>query len=125
MDTSHYCSISGIFFKLAGAAAAWKYQVQPTVSLSSTDAEFLAASDAGKVVLCICSILDELHFLQIYATLLYKDKCAALLMVHAGQPTKHSHHIDICHYAPADWVKHDFIAFEDVTSSINASEAVT
>jgi hypothetical protein len=47
-DIRHRRSISGIVFKLAGAAIAWKCRIQPTVSLSSTEAEFLAASDAGK-----------------------------------------------------------------------------
>ena len=42
-DIRHRRSISGIVFKLAGAAIAWKCRVQPTVSLSSTEAEFLAA----------------------------------------------------------------------------------
>jgi hypothetical protein len=64
-------SISKIIFKLAGAAIAWKCCVQPTVSLSSNEAEFLAASDAGKMArLYLCSILDELHVPQTYATLL-------------------------------------------------------
>ena len=34
MDIHHHCSISGIVFKFAGAAIAWKCRVQPTVSLS-------------------------------------------------------------------------------------------
>ena len=46
MNICHCCSISGIIFKLAGVAIAWKCWVQPTVALSSTEAEFLAASDA-------------------------------------------------------------------------------
>ena len=56
MDIHHRRSISGIVFKLAGAAIAWKCRVQPTVSLSSTEAEFLAASDAGKMALYLRSI---------------------------------------------------------------------
>ena len=82
-------------FKLAGAAISWKCRVQPTISLSSTEAEFLAASDAGKMALYLRSILDELHVPQTFATLLYEDNRGNLLMAHAGQPTKQSCHIDI------------------------------
>jgi hypothetical protein len=32
--------MSGIIFKMVGAVIAWKCRVQPTVSLSSTEAEF-------------------------------------------------------------------------------------
>ena len=41
--------------------------MQPTISLSSTEAEFLAASDAGKMALYLRSILDELHVPQTFA----------------------------------------------------------
>ena len=44
-----------------------------SVSLSSTDAEFFAATDAGKMALYLYSILDEPHVPQIFATLLYED----------------------------------------------------
>jgi hypothetical protein len=36
------------------------YVYQPTVALSSTEAEFVAASDTGKSIICIQSILMEL-----------------------------------------------------------------
>ena len=125
MDIRHRRSISGIIFKLAGAAIAWKCRVQPTVSLSSTEAEFLAASDAGKMALYLRSILDELHVPQTYATLLYEDNRGALLMAHASQPTKQSRHIDIRHYALFDWVERDLIAIEDIASNLNAADIVT
>jgi hypothetical protein len=124
-DTRHRRSISGIVFKLAGAAVAWKCRVQPTVSLSSTEAEFLAASDAGKLALYLRSILDELHVPQIHATVLYEDNRGALLMAHAGQPTRHSRHIDIRHYALLDWVDCDLLALEDVASGLNAADIIT
>jgi hypothetical protein len=99
--------------------------VQPTISLSSTEAEFLAASDAGKMALYLRSILDELHVPQTFATLLYEDNRGALLMAHAGQPTKHSRHIDIRHYALTDWVERDLVALEYVASGLNAADAIT
>jgi hypothetical protein len=72
-DIRHRRSIFGVVFKLAGAAIAWKCCVQHTVSLSSTEAEFLAASDAGKMALYLRSILDELDIPQWFATGLYED----------------------------------------------------
>ena len=77
------------------------------------------------MALYLHSIFDELHVSLIYATLLYEDNCGALLMAHAGQPTKQSRHIDIHHYALIDWVECDLIALEDVASGPNAADAVT
>jgi len=75
------------------------------------------------MALYLCSILDELHVPQTNATLLYKDTCSALLMAHAGQPTKQSWHIDIRHYALTDWVERDLVALEDVPTGFNAADA--
>ena len=124
-DIRHRRSISGIVFKMAGAAIAWKCRVQPTVSLSSTEAEFLAASDAGKMTLYLRSILDELDIPQRFATVLYEDNRGALLMASAAQPTKQSRHIEIRHYALLDWVECDLVSLEDVASGLNSSDILT
>lgn len=86
MDTRHRRSISGILYMLAGGAIAWKCRVQPTVSLSSTEAELLCATDAGRMALCLRTILDELGVNQSAATVLYEDNRGALLVANAGQP---------------------------------------
>ena len=118
-------SFWGLALAIAGAAIAWKCRVQPTVSLSSTEAECLAASDAGKMALYLRSILDELHVPQTYATVIYEDNRGALLMASAAQPTKQSRHIDIREYAILDWVERDLITLEDVASGLNTSDVVT
>ena len=100
-------------------------RVQPMVSLSSTEAEFLAASDAGKMTLYLHSILDELDIPQQFATVLYEDNRGALLMASAAQPTKQSRHIEICNYALLDWVKRDLVSLEDVVSGLNSSDILT
>jgi hypothetical protein len=124
-DIRHRRSISGIIFKLAGAAIAWKCRVQTTISLSSTEAEYLAASDAGKMALYLRSVLAELHVPQRFATIIYEDNRGALLMSRAAQPTKQTRHIDIRHYALNDWVERDLIILEDCASGLNASDIAT
>jgi hypothetical protein len=87
-DIRHRRSVSGIAFLLAGAVVAYKTRVQPTVSTSSTEAEFIGASDAAKMALYIRSILDELHVPQTHATLIYEDNAAALMIANKA----HSSH---------------------------------
>ena len=125
MDIRHRRSITGIVFLLAGAAIAWKCRVQPTTSLSTSEAEFLAASDAGKMALYLRSLLEELNVPQRFATLIFEDNRGARMMAHAGQPTKNSRQIDIHEYALLDWVERDLIALEDVPSIYNASDPFT
>ena len=125
MDIRHRRSISGIVYILAGAAVAWKTRVQPTVSLSTSEAEFVAASDAGRMALYLRSVLDELDVPQQYATLLFEDNRGARMMATAGQPTRQSRHIDIRHYAVLDWVERDLLTLEDVPSRLNCSDSLT
>jgi hypothetical protein len=124
-DIRHHRSISGIIFKLAGAAIAWKCRVQTTISFSSSKAEYLAASDAGKMALYLRSIMDKLNVPQDLATIFYENNRGALLMSRAAQPTKQTRQIDIRHYALNDWVERDLVTLEDCASGLNASDLAT
>jgi len=50
-------SFGGTVICLAGGTIAYKFKFQPTVADSSTEAEFMAAYDTGKMILFVCSIL--------------------------------------------------------------------
>ncbi len=52
---------SGICIQLAGETIAYKTKFQPTVALSSTEVEFMAACDVGWMCLFIRSILWDLN----------------------------------------------------------------
>ena len=61
-DTTHCHLVSGILIMMAGAAVVYKTRYQRAVALFSTEAEFISASDAGKLALYICSLLADLGF---------------------------------------------------------------
>ncbi len=50
-------SFSGICIQLVGGTIAYKTKFQPTVTLSTTEAEFMAACDVGRMSLFVHSIL--------------------------------------------------------------------
>ena len=54
-------SFSGICIQLAGGTIAYKTKFQPTVALSTTEAEFMAACDVGRMSLFVRSILWDLN----------------------------------------------------------------
>jgi hypothetical protein len=60
LDIRHRRSISGMVFFIAGAVVACKTRVQPTVALSTTESEFPAASDTGRLGLFIRAVLAKL-----------------------------------------------------------------
>ena len=98
-DTTHRRSVTGIAIKLAGGTIFYKTAFQATVALSSTEAEFIAACEAAKIILYIRSILEDINISQESATTLYEENQGALLMENSGQPTKRTRHMDTKHFA--------------------------
>ena len=92
-DTNHRKSISGIILSIAGGCILYKTKYQDTLALSTTEAEFTAACDAGKAILYVRSILEEINVPQDMATTLFIDNNGALLMGNAQQPTRHTMHM--------------------------------
>jgi hypothetical protein len=84
-------SFSGICIQLVGGMIAYKTKFQPTVALSSTEAEFMAACNVGQMSLFIRSILWDLDILQEAATIAYEDNMDVLLWVmHRNLPPGHA-----------------------------------
>ena len=124
-DTGHRKSVTGIIARLAGGTILYKTKFQDTVALSSTEAEFIAACDAGKNSLYIRSILEDMKIPQDEATIIYEDNQGAISMANAGRPTKRTEHIDIRHFAILSWVEQDLITLKRVPTNDNSSDALT
>ncbi|GAB2289888.1 hypothetical protein Dimus_038073 [Dionaea muscipula] len=57
-------STSGYLFTLAGGAISWQSRLQKCVALSTTEAEYIAAVEAGKEMLWVKRFLQELGISQ-------------------------------------------------------------
>ena len=103
----------------------YKTRFQDTVALSSTEAEFIAACDAGKNCLYLRSILNDLGIEQKQATVIYEDNEGVILMANAGKPTKRTRHVDTKIFAIQSWVEQDLLRFKHISTSDNSSDALT
>jgi deoxyuridine 5'-triphosphate nucleotidohydrolase len=124
-DTKHRKSVTGIVIRIAGGTILYKTRFQDTVALSSTEAEFTAAAEAGKYILYVRSILNEIGIPQDEATILYEDNQGALLMANAQQPTKRTRHMDIKTFILQQWVEEDLIRLKRIATSDNYSDILT
>ena len=124
-DHMHRKSVTGLSLQLAGGSILYKTKFQDTIALSSTEAEFTAAAEAGKYIKYVRSILDELGIEQDEATTLYKDNQGALLMANAQQPTKRTRHMDIKHFALQEWCKRDLIILHKIHTNGNWADVLT
>ncbi|KAG5728177.1 hypothetical protein E4T56_gene19310 [Termitomyces sp. T112] len=91
-------SIGGFISNVAGGSISWSAKKQPTVALSTVEAEYMAASNATKEAIWLRVLLEDLGYPQLHATVIHADNqgCIAL----ARNPVAHSRakHIDIRHH---------------------------
>ena len=102
-DHSHRKSITGLSIQLGRGTVLYKTHFQDTIAISSTEAEFTAAAEAGKFILHVRSILHEIGVEQHHATTLFEDNQGAILMANAQQPTKRTRHMAIKAFAIQEW----------------------
>ena len=124
-DSKHRKSVSGICIMVAGGCILYKSKFQDTIALSSTQAEFAAACEAGKCILYVRSLLEEIGLTQTTATTCYIDNNGALLMANAQQPTKRTKHVDIKQFVLLEWVENDLLTLHRISTSDNYSDGFT
>ena len=124
-DTKHRRLVSGIIAQMAGGTIFYKTKFQDTISMSSTESELIAAVEAGKYILYLQSILEEIGLEQQDATVLFEDNQGALLMANAQQPTKRTRHMEIKHFALQDWVLQDLLTLQQIDTKDNYSDVMT
>ena len=110
---------------LSGAAIVYKTRYQKTVALSSTEAEFVIASETGKMILYVRSLLTDLSFDQSQPTQLHVDNTGAVFMIDAQAPTKWTRHADISYFALLDWSSTCQLAATPIRTDLNISDSMT
>jgi len=121
-DTSHRRSVTGISVKIARGFIYYKTRFQTTVSLSSTEAEFITVCEATKVIIYIRLIIDDIGIPQDEATTLYEDNQGALLMENSGQPKKRTRHMDTKKKAIQHWADTDLLVLKRIGTHENESD---
>jgi hypothetical protein len=88
-------STSGYVFLLAGGAVSWRSMKQHSVALSTTEAEYIALSEAVKETIWLRMLLGQIGHTQTEPTTIYEDNQGCISL--AKDPTQHSRakHIDI------------------------------
>ncbi|GJU00760.1 hypothetical protein Tco_1111098 [Tanacetum coccineum] len=87
-------STSGYLMTFAGGAVSWQSRLQKCVALSTTEAEYVAATEACKELLWLKSFLQELGFKQQrYAVLC--DNQSTIYLAKNSMFHKRTKHIDI------------------------------
>lgn len=93
INTRH--STSGYVFLMNGGAVTWSSQRQKSVSLSTTEAEYVAASSAVKEMMWIRQLLDDIGSSSLNPTELKLDNQGAIKLIKNPEYHKRTKHIDV------------------------------
>ena len=111
-------STSAYVMMLSGGAVSWSTKRQPTVSTSSTEAEYIGQFNAAREATWIRLFLEELGFGDLVqkATTIYADSNGARAL--AENPTSHSKakHMEIKYYWQRQQVEHGVLRYHYVPS---------
>ena len=118
-------STTGVAYLLHGAAITWQSKLQPTVSLSTTEAEYQAAGAGAREALWLRKLLPELGESVWGPIIIRGDNEAAISLTRNQMTTPRSKHIDIVHHFARERVASGEIAFIHVPSLKNVADILT
>lgn len=124
-DQSSRHSIGGFAFTLSGGAISWKSKRQATISLSSTESEYKAASEATKEAIWINNFLTELGFHVHVPIVIYSDSMSAIESSRKARQSDKLKHIDIANHFVREQVEARKIALLYKPSKENAADVFT
>ena len=81
----------GLFFTLGGTAISWASNLQKIVTLSTIEAEYVAATEAGKEMIWLHGFLDELGKKQEMGILHSDSQSAIFLAKNSAFHSKSKH----------------------------------
>ena len=117
-------STSGYVFVLNGAAVSWASKVQPTVAVSTTEAEYIAAATAAREAVWLRQLLLDATG-EGGPVNLMSDNQSAIHLMHNPGGTARSMHIDVAHHFVRDRVARGDLVVRYISTTEMAADAMT
>lgn len=117
-------STSGYLMTFAGGVVAWQSKLQKCVALSTTEAEFIAITEACKEELWLKKFLQELGLKQ-EKYVLYCDSQSAIHLSKNSTFHSRSKHIDVRYHWIRDVLDSKLLQLEKVHTDDNISDMLT
>jgi hypothetical protein len=99
-------------FQIDGGAVSWSFQKQSIVTLSSTEAKFIALTHASKEALWMCHFITEIFQPLNSSFKIYSDNQSAIAIAYGNQQHARTKHFDIWLYIIRDTIKREEIMVE-------------
>lgn len=118
-------STTGYLFKLAGGSISWASKLQPTVALSSTEAEYMALSAGVQEALYLRQLLEDLGYQQSAATVIHEDNQGCIALADNPIHHKRTKHIDIRYHFVRERIESEEIKVSYVPTEHQLADLLT
>ena len=118
-------SHTGYVIMMNGGPISWKSVKQKSVSLSTAESEWYAASEAGKELLYLRIIMREFGFPQLGPMHLYEDSRAVIAMAENPSNRKGARHIDTREHFVDQLVKDRIVKLVQCRTNKMVADALT
>ena len=124
-DTDTRRSVTGFIFFLGGAPISWQSRHQPSVALSTMEAEFMAACAAAQEAVWLRQLLKEFTCSIFNPIIIFEDNKACIDYTKNSTNHPRTKHIDTKYHFIRDLVQQDIIKLEPVKSADNIADIFT
>ena len=123
-DLDKHRSTTGYVFTLAKAPVCWRSTLQSTVALSTTEAEYMALTEAVKEAIWLQGLLGELGILQEHVKV-YCDSQSAIML--AKNQTYHARtkHIDVRYHFIREVIEKGGVCIQKIRTTENPADMLT
>ncbi|KAL5555231.1 hypothetical protein UlMin_037467 [Ulmus minor] len=117
-------SLTGYVFTLFGCTVSWKAQLQPVVALSTTEAEYIAATEGVKEAMWLKGLVGELGCMHDKVEV-FCDNQSSIHLMKNQMFHERTKHIDIKLHFIRDVVSQGTVSVEKIHTDENPSDMMT
>ncbi len=119
-------STTGFVFMMGGGATSWSSKRQPIIALSTTEAQYMASTQATKEAIWMTKLMKELGYMKEKKAMVIRcDNQGAISLT--KNPTQHARkkHIDVQHHFVREWVENGEVTFEYCSTKEMVADVLT
>ena len=123
-DLDRRRSLTGYVFCIGGCAVSWKATLQHVVALSTTEAEYMAVTEAIKETLWLRGLFGELSLHQ-EVTTVYCDSQSAIHLTKDQMYHERTKHIDVKYHFIRDTIAEKKVLIQKINTKDNPADMFT
>ncbi|KAG8501803.1 hypothetical protein CXB51_004715 [Gossypium anomalum] len=123
-DLDRRRSLTGYVFTIGGCAISWKATLQTTVALSTTEAEYMAITEACKEAIWLKGLFSELNE-DLQISTVFCDSQSAIFLTKDQMFHERTKHIDVRYHFVRDIIARGDIVVSKISTHENPADMMT